>query len=319
MTTNLEEIKEFVLKSVSNITCFLVLALKRVTWNNELESTYDVHKYAIYNFFEFFKSQGLVLFKPLSEVDNILFYAVMTQNTKTFYDKRDSIRVFTLSPEGEDLIKNISEEIFRISNSRTDIKILIDEILKKTKIHRELIAENIKKEKSPQLIKNIMPDGTLFYVQSKKSKEFEIETKNILAELKILKLQNKEAQGLLTEKQKNELTLLSSNPLSLYSQNTKVSKTGYNGMYSDLSTEDLNKIMLGVTKEEERFAQEEFKKSKIKQLDELWSLTHDKEGKAYPKFCLNEKGLKEFAQESRTELKNKKNIDSGLDFLNSLN
>lgn len=318
MTNNTEELKNYVLKYVSNITCFLVLILKKVTWTNELESTYDVNKYSVSHFLEHLKNKGLILYKPLSEVDNVLFNAVITPNPKSFYDKRESIRVYTLNPDYEDIIKEISDEIFRLSNTRTDLKILIDEILKKTKIHRDLVLDNIKKEQNNYLIKNYMPDGTLFYVQSQRSKELENETKKILKEIKLEKLREKEKQGLLSLEQKNELMFLKSNPLIIPVTNKPKNST-YTGIYSNHSPEELSKIITGITLEEEEQVELEYKMQKRKQLDELWAKLKDEDNKYYPKICIKDKGLKELGIATRQELKNiKKTGDTGLDFLNTL-
>lgn len=217
------DVRQKVFSNVEYIKVLLVLGLKEITWRKELEVKFDAHPSNITHFFEFMKQEGMVLFKPLVEVDEILFETVIKMNPISFYAQRDKVKVYTLSPEGKQITKKLMDDILKLTNERTDLQIIVDMIMQKTEQHR-VTMQRIMQEETELLERNVSwPDGVMYRKETLKSKEISHIAKLVAQESKLEEVKEKTPKQL-EMYNSNALALKEAKPLAKYNSLTNEQK-----------------------------------------------------------------------------------------------
>lgn len=170
--TQIYAIRSYILEKNVRIRMFLILGLKQITWYSELKDKFDIHPSHITEFFDYMKENSMILFKPLVEVENILFDSVITQNTYSFYSQRDTVKVYTLTPLGNELFEKILNDLIKLCNERPDLKLYVNEIMTKTETHRYLLGKL--KDKETKEFKRLIkyPDGLEVEVETEREREY---------------------------------------------------------------------------------------------------------------------------------------------------
>lgn len=130
------DIRKKILSDIKYVEMLLVIGFKKITWRKELQDKFDIHPGKITEFFDYMKQQGMILFKSLTDIDNSLFETVLSLNTNMFYSQREFVKVYTLSPEGNEITKKLMNDINKLKEKRTDLKTTIEAITEKTNLFK---------------------------------------------------------------------------------------------------------------------------------------------------------------------------------------
>jgi len=177
-------VRDYILGKDSRLRVFLILFLKEITWRNELKETFDIHPSHFEEIFEFFKANNMMIFKPLIEVDNLLFETVIKQQSIHFYSQRDKVKMYTLTPKGRIYGENMMDDIERLTSTNFTLQIYVNEIIKKTENHRKILLNIRNKELNNNTRTIVYPDGFIEIRETLKSKNFKKEIKTASLELK---------------------------------------------------------------------------------------------------------------------------------------
>ena len=265
--------KEFILNKDVNIRLILILSLKKITWKEELITKFDIQPKDITNFFEKLKTLGLILFKPLCEVDDILFETVIKQNPCSFYDKRDKTMVYTFNPSHQEEIVDIMTDVFKLTNTRSDLRILLSDINTKTQNHRESMQKIYEEESSLHERYITYPDGFFELKETMKKKKFIQELLFHSMEFKQDLLEQKQEKNLLSNKESNQLAILQEKGALVVANEEKTNfskqSTTYTGIYSNLTSQELETIIEGIGDKEEKKIEKQYEKQVKENIKEL--------------------------------------------------
>lgn len=178
------KIREFVLGKTSRLRTFLVLFLKEITWRNELKNIFDIHPTHLDEIFEFFKENDLIVFKPLIEVDNLLFETVIKQQSIKFYAQRERVKVYTLTPKGKNYGINLIDDISLLCKNNPTLNLHMQEIIKKTENHKKIMSKILLEENQSNQRTVVYPDGFIEIRKTLRSKKIERDTQQAITELK---------------------------------------------------------------------------------------------------------------------------------------
>jgi len=321
-------IRQFILKKNVNVRMFLVLSLKQITWYKELKIKFDIHPSHITEFFDYMKENDMILFSPLVEVDGILFETVTSQNNAHFYGARDLVKVYTLTEKGKEIAKRLTDDIIKLTNQRSDLNMYLQQILKKTNIHR-ILMNKIKGEESKRGLRKVRtPDGSEYYHETKNQIKFEKELNQAIIDTKQELLLEKQTNNQLTTKEAGELALIKNGGLAVYEENNrqKPKPIKYDGVYSHLSQSQIEGIMDGsLFYDEETGKVLETNEKTIEKNYDLKTSQRYKEledekvlsvtGKEI-EYKLTEEGAEHYLGKPRP--KQPTNKDDGMDFINNL-
>jgi len=276
------KVREYILSKTSRLRVFLILFLKEITWRNELKTTFDIHPSHLEEIFEFLKENNLIVFKPLIEVDNILFECVIKQQSIHFYGQREKVKVYTLTPKGKEYGLNLIDDILNYAKDNFTLQLYVQEIIKKTENHRKILTYILDEEKINDQRTITYPDGFIETRNTLKFKKMNKDIKKVSIELRKEKLLEKEKNNLLSEKEKGMLMEINNNTYlatineddkkDIVSKKNKITYTGK----TFHSVQEIVKAMEGVTKEEERQAEKEHKEEVKDRYNKLKNLESTK-------------------------------------------
>lgn len=270
------KVREYILSKTSRLRVFLILFLKEITWRNELKTTFDIHPSHLEEIFNFFKENNLIVFKPLTEVDNILFECVVKQQSVNFYGQREKVKVYTLTPKGKEYGLNLIDDILNFAQNNFTLQLYVQEIIKKTENHRKTLNNILEEEQNYNNRTITYPDGFVEVRDTLKFKKLNTDIKRATIELKKELLLKKEEQGKLTKQEQGQLAKINNNTylVELVNENkknqiiNKKNKITYTGKTFH-STHEIIDAMEGVSKEEEKESNKQSKldaKEKLKRL-----------------------------------------------------
>ena len=241
------EIRNKILSDVEFLKMFMVIAMKEITWRKELENQFDCHPSKITEFFNYFKKEGFILYSPLVKVDGILFETVIKQNTNAFYGKRDTVRVFTLSPEGKEFSQKLFDDIIKVTNKRTDLQVHVNFVISKTKSHKLTYNKIMEEELSENERRVQYPDGVVYTHKTIRAMKFEKEIAEARIEIRQEMLLKKQTQNALTHQEGGQLALIQENKaLMVQEQISKGNERSfYDGIGKNLSSVELDLVMTG--------------------------------------------------------------------------
>jgi len=275
---NINKLYNKLINNTEYLKCLLILSLKKVSWKKELREKFDCSKTLVDYFIYYMKQNGFIVTKQLIDLDNILFETIINTNPKDFYSQSTKVNLITLTPNGEEFAKRILEDCVKLQ--RGDIQFTIDEINNKTKAFRFIYNKILKKENKlgSRLIE--YPDGTLVERVTLRQMKLNRDCENAMLEYRkevIIKKDPSSNQIAIIDNKKKELA-------KLEIHEDKNFKTRYNGIYSHLNSIELDKMSQGVTKEEEKQAEKEYKEEVKRKLNYL----------KYDKYDLNKVLNKEY-------------------------
>ena len=298
------------------LKCLLVLSLQDVTFEQELRTKYDIRNKTIIDFIDSMKNENFILVKDFCSIDDILHETILKINPLSFYNSINNTGVLILTEKGKQFCKKIINECVKLQNE--NIIFMINEISSKTKAFKETYNKLLELEDKINYNENGIkiiegyryvkyPDGTLIMKETEKHKQLKLELKKGILEHKQHLLLQKQEQGLLTQKQEQHLMILGENrgDLVIFDDMDLIEeKSVYNGVYSHLNSIELDKVIEGVTKEEEKQAEKKYKEE-IKQKNKYYDYNS----------CDIRKVLNKIPETDEEETKNKREC---LGFLKSL-
>lgn len=177
-------VRDYILGKDSRLRVFLILFLKEITWRNELKETFDIHPSHFEEIFEFFKANNMMIFKPLIEVDNLLFETVIKQQSIKFYAQRERVKVYTLTPKGKNYGINLIDDISLLCKNNPTLNLHMQEIIKKTENHKKIMSKILLEENQSNQRTVVYPDGFIEIRKTLRSKKIERDTQQAITELK---------------------------------------------------------------------------------------------------------------------------------------
>lgn len=252
-----------ILKRPEWFKCATVLGLKNFTWFKELELDFGVHPSIANKFILECKDQGLVVSKLLSQLDNLYYEAIIRTKSVAFYEQVNNVNILTLTPDGVEFFKSFLEDNKEKIESENHLKFNYDEVQNKIKYLLSVLNE-IKNEES--LLKarkvtypgvgNIMRDS-----EAQRQRQLDINKAGIefrqelLARKKMEELTHKDKQYLV-KVENTDSTALAKVELEKEDKATNA----YDGIYSHLSTKEVEDMSQGISKEQEKEANKEHSK-----------------------------------------------------------
>jgi DNA-binding PadR family transcriptional regulator len=311
--------KDLVMNDIEYIKILLVVAMKEITWRKELENKFDIHPEKISSFFKIAKQNGIVYYRPLVEVEHILFESVIKQNSPAFYGKRDTVKVYTLSPEGKEICKKMMNEIAKLSNSRSDLQLHLSFIQDKTKLHRHMMLSIHEAEWEYLERKVTYPDGQVEARKTLRMRKMEDDSRIALIELKKQKFNEEENLNtnlsLLNKKTSDLVEIEKKNELALLHKMRNSPQTTYIGGHFPSKSEALV-AMEGISKEEEKTFKKEIQRSETECHIKNKKLFEDSLEDPVTKHFM--KGIINYINGPKLITKSNSTGDEGLDFLNTL-
>lgn len=292
-----------IISNTELIKCLLVLGLKKFTWRNELEIIYGINNYYVSKFIDLFKKNGLIINKLLCEIEEIYFEAIIKSNSIKLYEQRDTINIISLNEKGYIFVEKCIDKIIKLAEIREDIFFIVNEINNKLE-NFNLLIKNILLEETTLTERLIQyPNGLIQNKRTLYGKKIDKDTKEALLELK--KQNNK-----ISTSEEKELMLIKDNKYDLVLLNNlkkeKKNRITYNGIYSNLTINEIFNKM-SISKEEEKEFIKNEKKEIKERLDKFSKLNKDYEEQY--------KNLKFNGYHNEDDFKKDKNNKSNIDLL----
>lgn len=261
-----------ILKRAEWFKCATVLGLKNFTWFKELELDFGVHPSIANQFILECKQHGLVVSKLLSQLDNLYYEAILRTKSASFYNQVNHINILTLTPDGIEFFKSFLEENKEHIENNNHLKFNYDEVNNKIK-YLLVCLNKIKEEESilrPRKVKYYNIGIIERDSEALKQRKKDIQKANLEFRQELLEKKNYEE---LTYKDKQYLVKIKNNTSLIVAEN-KInkeynSKTEYEGVYSYLNSQEIEKIRLGVDKEEEKTVEKEYQNEIKEKLNKL--------------------------------------------------
>jgi len=261
-----------ILKRAEWFKCATVLGLKNFTWFKELELDFGVHPSIANQFILECKQHGLVVSKLLSELDNLYYEAILRTKTVAFYNQVNNINILTLTPDGIEFFKCFLEENKEYIENNNHLKFNYDEVNNKIK-YLLVCLNKIKEEESillPRKVKYPRIGVIERDSEALRQRKIDIEKANLEFRQELLQ---KKKQEELTYKDKQYLVKVKDNNSLVIAEN-KInkkykSKTEYEGIHSHLNSQEIEKIRLGVNKEEQKQVEKEYKNEIEEKINKL--------------------------------------------------
>lgn len=251
-----------IIKNKHLVKALLVLGIKKVTWQRELKDNYGISGTYIDLFIKLMTEGGFIIHKILGEIDDIYFETIIKCNSKKFYDHRTQVKVFTLTESGEELVEYATDRIKELTKNNQHFAFIIQEVMKKTNMFTKLYNKILKEETEELERRVVYPDGFIETRRTIRSKQLEKEKKLAIMELKEELLLSRQKQQLLTNKESNQLAMIQDKgTLALIEEEIKEeskSTITYDGMYSHLTSKELDKLVEGESQEEVKQLDKEY-------------------------------------------------------------
>lgn len=282
-------LKNIILKDIELSKCLMILAIKKYTWRNELIVNFGISRHKADKFKDLMTDLGYIMHKLIWEIpDDIAYYTMRTQANMV-----DQAQMLALTPAGEEWSKQAMDYIAKESNKNQTLRFALTYVLERTKDFKKKYKEiqELEYERTERFVTHHFKNGQKV-VEKRKTllgKQKDQEMKIAKAEIKLLfskpemrkALLNKVGieEPLLLEDQSNinqlieisnKIELNHNQALAILGEKTiseelkHAMKHGptvtYNGQLNHLSSQEIEKVSMGVTDEEYK---EEIKKGYI--------------------------------------------------------
>ncbi len=195
---------------------FLVLFMKGFSWKKELQNDFNISSSVINKAIELLERRGFIITKDFWSLDLDSQECIRRLNGAYSYLIKTHPKIYTLSIEGTQYGKNVVGNYKQEAKNNSSLRATIEFITEKVRAY-QLLKNRFEKEENSLLPRKRVDfdTGIIFETDTKKKMEFEKELKIASLNLKKEVLESKK-QNLLSDKQKNELMVLTSkNPLEI--------------------------------------------------------------------------------------------------------
>lgn len=257
----LNQFKKEILNKSEYIKALLVIGIKDFTWRNELENDYNMSNNHVSLFLNSMKYNGLVAHKLLSELDNIQFEAITKTRNINFFSKTDKVSILVLTNKGKEFTKEVLQSASKLFSTRDDLRLVYNEVTKKSKTYKDIV-NNILDEENTFFERDITyANGIKIIRDTQRAKD----VKRIAFEVRKQNLLEKQTQGLITSQENKQLAIIEDKGHDLINYEekpdiTKGCKTNYKGIYSHLTTSEVEDLSEGVTNQEVKDIEKQYQK-----------------------------------------------------------